>query len=304
MTQSFLPSMRELVSRQLRKRGMSQSRISSLLGTTQASVSMYLSSDPKRAYDSLAALHVSRADADLLAMRLSTAVLEGPVEGVRALTTIWAGLLGRGLVCDAHRALRPALADCDVCMVEYGAYRGERERNVSDVREAVKMLEASPDFADIMPEVSVNIASASPGAKSPSDVVAVPGRVVKVRGRARAMLPPEAGASVHMAKVLLLAMSRRPELRACINVRHDRRMDGILRKAGMKVLVVRGDPGPRVDDPTVSALETKLKEAQGRFDALVEQGGRGLEPNVYLFARGAAEAAELAIKLAREYSAD
>ncbi len=40
---TFLPSMRALVARRLKEDGLSQGRIASLLGLTQASVSSYLS---------------------------------------------------------------------------------------------------------------------------------------------------------------------------------------------------------------------------------------------------------------------
>ena len=303
MTQSFLPSMRQLVARRLRDKGMSQNRISSLLGITQASVSLYLSSDVKKAYASLAALNVSGADADRLSAQLSTAVTDGPVEGVRAIASIWGGLLGRGLACDAHRAMYPELADCDVCISEYGMRPVGHAENVADVSDAVRTLEGSPEFVAIMPEVSVNIASASEGASTPADVVAVPGRVVKARGRARATLPPEPGASVHMARVLLLAMSRRPEHRACINVRYDGKMGELMRREGIRPLAVRGVRKPGVDDPTVAAMEEGLKAYRGVFDAVIEEGGGGIEPNVYLFAKSAREAAELAIRLAKSYSA-
>ena len=303
MTQSFLPSMRQLVARRLRDRGMSQNRISSLLGITQASVSLYLSSDVKRAYASLAALNVTIGDADRLSAQLSSAVTDGPVEGVKTMTSIWNGLLGRGLVCDAHRGVYPELAGCDVCISEYGMRPGGMAENVADVSDAVRALEGSPEFVAIMPEVSVNIASAANGATNPADVVAVPGRVVRARGRARATLPPEPGASVHMARVLLLAMSRRPGHRACINVRYDGKMGDLLRREGIRPLAVRGVRGPGIDDPTVAAMEKALRSHRERFDAVVEEGGGGIEPNVYLFAKGARDAAELAVRLAKSYSA-
>jgi predicted fused transcriptional regulator/phosphomethylpyrimidine kinase/predicted transcriptional regulator len=303
MTQAFLPSMRQLVALRLRARGMSQNRIAVLLGTTQASVSMYLSSSPDRAYAALARLSVSKGEADGYSSRLALAVGDGAAEGVRAFEAIWWDLLGKGAVCRAHRELYPSLAECDVCVVKYGGGDGEKEAAVAEVAEAVRILEGSPDFVAVMPEVSVNVACAAGDASTPADVVAVPGRIVRVRGRARAMLPPEAGASVHMARVLLLARSRHPVLRACINLRYDPRMAAAMRKAGLRALAVSGAALAEAEDPTVEALERELRSSRGRFDAVVEQGGGGLEPNVYLFAEGAREAAEAAIRLARIYSA-
>ncbi len=303
MTQAFLPAMRQLVAARLRSRGLTQSRISSLLGTTQASVSLYLSSDAEDAYAAFSALHVGREEADSYALRLSEAVSTTPKDGVETLAAIWKGLLGRGSVCDAHRALHPSLSGCDFCVVEYGRGRGEKDEAIAEVADAVRLLEGSSDFVAVMPEVSVNIACAAGDASSPSDIVAVPGRIVKVRGRAKAMLPPEAGASVHMARVLLLARSRHRELRACINLRYDRRMEEAMRRGGVRALTLTAVSRPRTDDPTVAALKKMLRSSRERFDAVVEGGGEGIEPNVYLFAKGAKEVAGLAIKLARAYSA-
>jgi predicted fused transcriptional regulator/phosphomethylpyrimidine kinase len=80
-------------------------------------------------------------------------------------------------------------------------------------------------------------------------------------------------------------------------------MEALLRKAGLRTLAVRGVPRPGVEDPTVAAMESRLKDSRGRFDALIDEGGSGIEPNVYLFAKGAHEAAALALRLARAYSA-
>ncbi|MDG6988900.1 MAG: hypothetical protein JRN21_06190 [Nitrososphaerota archaeon] len=303
MSEVFLPSVRQLVAARLRSRGYSQNRIGSLLGTTQASVSVYLSSDQGRAYSLLSRLSVSKAEADRYADLLAEAAVLSPVDGVRALADIWDSLLARGWACPAHREMYPDLSGCDVCLREYGGSRSSRAQAVAEVKEAVKMLEASPWFVAVMPEVSVNVACAPDDAESPSDVVAVPGRIVRVRDRAKGMLPPEAGASAHMAKVLLLARARRPAFRACINLRYDGAMAAVMKKAGLKAVVLGGDRAAGHDDPTVEALAKKLGSRRGAFDAVVDEGGAGIEPNVYLFSGGAREVAELAIRLAKGYSA-
>ncbi len=302
MTQSFLPAIRQLVAIRLRSQGLSQSRISGLLGTTQASVSLYLSADPERAYSVLERFALSKQEADDKAGLLADAAMRGAVDGTAALSAVWASLLGNGLACSFHRELYPSLSGCDVCIKQFGQ-RGSRSAIVAEVAEAVRMLEGSPDFVSVMPEVSVNIACALEDAVSPSDVVAIPGRIVRVRGRAKAMLPPEPGASAHMSRVLLLAKSRRKELRACVNVRYDRRMAEAMKKVRLRS-VSMGEHSRRAgEDPTAEALERRLASTNDPFDAIVDKGGSGIEPNVYLFAKGAKEAAGLALKLARAYSA-
>ncbi|HYB45311.1 MAG TPA: thiamine-phosphate synthase family protein, partial [Nitrososphaerales archaeon] len=170
MVQVFLPAMRQLVARELRSQGLSQSRISSMLGVTQASVSLYLSSKPERAYSDLESLSVQREEADRNATLLAEDVKRSPVYGVETLGSLWRGMLGRGRVCEAHRRVYPSLSQCDVCVKEYG----ERERDaagaIDQVAAAVRMLESSQSLVSVMPEVSVNLAYAPPGAASAEDV--------------------------------------------------------------------------------------------------------------------------------------
>ncbi len=303
MTQAFLPAMRQLVAVRLRSQGLSQSRISGLLGTTQASVSLYLSADPKKAYSVLARFSLSKEEAEAKAALLADSVRAGPEGAVGVLYSIWATLLGNGSACGYHRELHPSLAECDVCIRELGERAGTRSALVAEVTEAVRMLEGSPDFVRVMPEVSVNIACAGEDAASPADVVAVPGRIVRVRDRAKAMLPPEAGASEHMSKVLLIARGYRRELRACINIRYDGRMAAVMKRLRLRTISIGARARSGTEDATAGVLQTKLASATGPFDAIVDEGGRGIEPNVYLFAGGAREAAELALRIARTYSA-
>jgi hypothetical protein len=302
MTETFLPGIRHLVSIQLRSRGLSQTRISTLLGVTQASVSLYLSSDPKKAYGLLSRFSVSRTEADRDSSLLADALQKNPVEGVQTLNRIWAGLLGAGAACTAHREMYPFLVGCEFCIREYGG-RGAVSEAVSEVAEAVRLLEESFDFVSVMPEVSVNIACAVGEATTPREVVAIPGRIVRVRDRARAMLPPEPGASTHMARVLLLARGRQAEFRACINLRYDDRMAAVLRHSDLRVITIGKHSSLGATDPTAEAFERRLRSPITHFDALVDEGGNGIEPNVYLFARSAREVARFAIRLARAYSA-
>jgi len=303
MTGVFLPAMRHLVAIRLRSKGLSQNKISSVLGVTQASVSLYLSSDPERAYGMLSRLSIPRSRADMDSALLAEDIARGPVHGVRTLNRIWTGVLGSGAACAAHREMYPSLADCDFCIREYGAKQGSLSEVVSEVAEAARMLEDSPEFIKIMPEVSVNIACAAPGATTPGDVVAIPGRIVRVRERAKAMLPPEAGASAHMSRVLLLVMKKRPQLKACINVRYDRKMGRIIGKSGLRTITIGNYPLADQEDPTADALEKKLMSTSVPFEAIIDEGGAGIEPNVYLFAKGARKAVELALRLGKAYSA-
>ena len=303
MVDAFLPSVRMLVAKELRRQGSSQGRIAAALGVTQASVSHYLSARTDEAYSSLAAFHVTREEADRYATLLTEDAKRNAAYAVETLGRIWTAMLGKGAVCDAHRGAVPALADCDYCIRAF-VDRNDKERGaLSEVAAAVRSIESSSAFGAAMPEVSVNLACLSGDSRSAEDVVAVPGRIVKVRGSAKAMRHPEFGASGHMARMLLLARTHDGSLRAAINLRYDGRMARVLRRLRLRVLEIGGYSGLERGDPTIGALRERLAGSKAAFDVVVDRGGRGIEPNVYFFGRDAAGVAALAISAAELYSA-
>ncbi len=302
MVQQFLPAIRLLVARSLRGQGYSQTKISSMLGITQASVSLYGSSSAQKAYLTLASLSVGREDADRYAALLSEDLKRNPVYAVETLITLWTTLLGKGAICEAHRRAYPSLAQCDFCIREFGRTKGERSDAIALVTEAVKMIEGSPTFVSVMPEVSVNIAFLAGDSESPEDVVAVPGRIVRVKDSARAMQRPAPGASKHMAGVLLLVRKRRRDVRAAVNLRYDARIAATLKTLGLRTLAIGGYPPSKGEDPTLGALTSRLLASKGDFDAIVDTGSRGIEPNLYLFGSDPREVAKLAIEISEKYS--
>src|SRR3989442_11985483 len=190
MVETVLPAMRAMVARKLHAEGLSQSKIAGLLGLTQASVSLYLSQDQAHHMSSLSDLGISAEEADRYSSLLSEDLRRNPVYAVSTLYSIWSDLLGRGSMCSAHRSDYPLLAQCEMCMATFGPKHIQVSEAIDLVSRAVTMLESSSLFVHIMPEVSVNIAYAHGEAATIGDVVAVPGRIVKVRDRARSLMKP------------------------------------------------------------------------------------------------------------------
>ncbi len=301
MVETFLPAMRAMVARRLHAEGLSQSKIAGFLGITQASISLYLSQDQTRHMSSLSDLGISAEEADRYSSLLSEDLKRNPVYAVSTLYSIWSDLLGRGSMCSAHRSDYPFLAQCEMCMGTFGPKETQSSEAIDLVSRAVTMIESSGIFVHIMPEVSVNIAYVHGDASTIGDVVAVPGRIVKVRDRARSLMKPEFGASTHLAKILLEARRRMKEYRAVMNLRYDEKMGSELSKLRLRRLVMGGSY-PKVADPVVEVLTRQMKESSGPFDVIVDSGGSGIEPSLYLFAIDPVEVARLALKIARLYS--
>ncbi|MDG6926078.1 MAG: hypothetical protein JRN09_05950 [Nitrososphaerota archaeon] len=294
MVESFLPAMREMVAKNLASEGWSQGKIATAMGVTQASVSLYLKSTGK-SQALLEPLGISNDQASLYASLLAEDLRKNPVYAVSTLYSLWSDALGRGALCPAHRREHPSLADCNMCVLKFGTQAEAGEDAIEKVAAAVKLLEGSSSFVRVMPEVSVNVAYAPVGASSVDDVVAVPGRIVKVRGMPRSFMKPEYGASTHVASVLLAVLSSDASKRAAINLRFEPKMEKIIHREGLRILRVGG--GTRL----LESLKDALSTSPGP-DAVIDPGGQGTEPGLYLFADGPAAVAELALRLARSYA--
>ncbi len=303
MVSTFLPAIRQLVTRKLSAEGFSQSKIASMLGITQASVSLYLHKfEQREAYSSFAVFSISKEEADRYASLLAEDMARRPLDGVETLVTIWNGLLGRGQACGEHRRLFPSLAECDVCIKVFGSSGPKAQVAPDRVSQAVKLLESSRSFVAIMPEVSVNIAYAEGEASSPEEVVAIPGRIVRVGSFAKSLSRPEYGASSHLARLLILVKSRRTDVQAVMNLRFDARMVAVIRRLRLKILRTGGEYPKEGEDRIVEGMKVRIANAKG-YDAIVDEGGFGVEPSLYLLGSDPINLARLAIKISKEYLA-
>jgi len=303
MVDSFLPSMRALVARRLKRDGLSQGKIASLLGLTQASVSSYLSSTAAKQSEVLSNLGLSLEEGETYAALLAEDLKNNPTYAVSTLYSIWSRILGGGDACAFHRSEYPFLATCEVCLKVFGPERGEAGGPIDHVASAVRSIEGSSLFVRVMPEVSVNVAYAPEGAKSAEELVAVPGRIVKVKGQARSFMKPEYGASTHLAAILLEVERKSPHLRASLNLRFDERMSRVLSKLGVSHLTIGRSYPKGSQDKVLGALRERLAGRDvGGFEAVVDLGGEGVEPSLYLFSEDAISLVRRALEIAREFS--
>jgi predicted fused transcriptional regulator/phosphomethylpyrimidine kinase/predicted transcriptional regulator len=304
MVDSFLPAMRALVARRLKEDGLSQGRIASLLGLTQASVSSYLSTPFAKRTAALLDLGVTADDADTYAALLAEDLKNNPVYAVATLYSIWNKLIGGGNACSSHRSEYPFLATCDVCMKVFGPEKTRGEGDVAHVETAVRLIEGSSIFVHVMPEISVNIAYATKDAKSVDEVVAIPGRIVKVKGRSRSFMRPEFGASTHLAMILLEVERGNSRLRAAMNLRYDTRMAKILRKLRIRHVSIGQTYPEGAQDKVLGAVRARLSSPPRirDFEAIVDLGGERVEPSLYLFAEDAVKVVERALEIAKRYS--
>jgi predicted fused transcriptional regulator/phosphomethylpyrimidine kinase len=106
-----------------------------------------------------------------------------------------------------------------------------------------------------------------------------------------------------MAKVLLAARSIDPSITSALNLRHDSKMQRVLNQ--LKVEHVVNAPRRKdrqvSDESIVESMKLNLQKLGRVTPCIVDTGGYGIEPILYLFDRSAEGAVKLALKLANEY---
>lgn len=299
MVQVFLPAMRGLVALELRKGGMSQSRIAMLLGITQAAVSLYLSKDAAYYKKKLQSIGVPLDEIDKLVKLISNDVLKSAGKVNEIFYAFWKGILSRGLLCDYHKSLYPSLSECDMCLKAQTYPSIEHTEVLRDLEHALYILEGASYFVRLIPEVAVNIAVSLKDAKSEMDVAAIPGRIVALKDRPKPMSRPEFGASKHMAKVLLRVRTVKNDIRAVMNIKCDESIELTTKKLGMNVAYTEKG-GVSDEEAVIDAVAAAFKK-HGELDVVFDKGGVGLEPMTYVFGKSATDVVRKALRIARSY---
>lgn len=284
----FLPTFRSMLAEELRGRDLTQSEVADLLGISQSAVSKYSHGDVERQEEVL----VDRRVIDLIT-RLGEGLAGGEMSRVQALveTEILIRQLERGdLLAELHEESMPELAsyDGDFAIHDDDSSLRVTERALGSVRRGLRILENASGFASLIPAVGSNLVECLPNATSIDDVVAVPGRILDVKGRATVPAEPEFGASGHVASVLLAAREAGSDARAALNIQYSSETIDHLETMGMRTAAF--DPEMEL----VAAIDEATDGTDEPVDVLYQSGGFGIEPAVYLIGRDATTTAEIA----------
>lgn len=186
----------------------------------------------------------------------------------------------------------------------------QKDLLLGNVTRALIMLEDSPDFALLMPEVRVNMVYALSEAQSPEDVVAVDGRITAVKGVIRTAGLPRFGASNHMARLMMEIRKYEPGINAGINFRCDKDVIEVVKKycKEKKLLfgwIDRTKEPVEVTEKEGGSMPWKVKylvENYGGIPSFFYEGdGWGKEPLFVALGKDAVEATEMALEITRRY---
>ncbi|MGQ9498925.1 MAG: bifunctional hydroxymethylpyrimidine kinase/phosphomethylpyrimidine kinase [Dissulfurimicrobium sp.] len=178
----------------------------------------------------------------------------------------------------------------------------ERFDVIRRLEEAADHLSSLPCRA-LVPEVQINIGYSLPWPDSIMDVAAFPGRIIGFKDGAKAVSCPEFGASSHVARIILTAMSFDPAFRSAMNIRFDGNYIKRAVRLGLTVQEFSRDEEPEEvrirEGSTLSWGVRKAIERAGRVpDLIFDLGAVGKEPMIRLIGKEPAEVVEKALKIA------
>ncbi|NIQ03671.1 MAG: bifunctional hydroxymethylpyrimidine kinase/phosphomethylpyrimidine kinase, partial [Nitrospinaceae bacterium] len=163
-----------------------------------------------------------------------------------------------------------------------GLYQSEERWDLqARMTRAVERLKASR-IGRLVPEVQSNLGMALEGARTDEEVIAFPGRIIKLGEDIVTVAPPRFGASRHVAHVILTAMRHDPSQRAVMNIQFSPTLLTACRKLKFKLgqFDRAGEPR-RVKEKEGSSLEWGTDRAIRKCgfvpDVIYDRGGPGKE---------------------------
>jgi hydroxymethylpyrimidine/phosphomethylpyrimidine kinase len=100
--------------------------------------------------------------------------------------------------------------------------------------DAVKQLQQA-HIGHLIPEVQSNFGYALEGAVTPEDVLAFPGRIIRLDNSIVAISSPQPGASQHIAKIILTVLKYNQRFRSAMNIKYSRHTIERCKTAGFAI---------------------------------------------------------------------
>jgi len=151
--------------------------------------------------------------------------------------------------------------NCNACM---NLGTENKDNIINNIKKAISTLEKANPI-ELMPEVSINIAMCKNNAKTKAEVASIPGRIVKINNKIKASNQPEFNSSNHLANLLLKTKQKNPEINAIINIKYSKDIE--------------------------KSLRSKTS------DIIIDKGGFGIEPCIYILGKDAIDVVNKAIKI-------
>ena len=178
----------------------------------------------------------------------------------------------------------------------------EREGVLRALETALEKLTQEP-LGALIPEVRSNLGYALPGGARYEEIAAVPGRISQVGDRVIACRNPAFGASRHIARVIMAAMIRDPDMRSAMNIKYTPEIIRKCRKLRLRLSRFDRSDEPRSIKTKEGAslswgIDALLKNKKIIPDIIYDLGDTGKEPMVRVIGRNPLEVAKKVLQIA------
>ena len=263
----WLDRLHQHVAKDLRSKGWSQTEIADILGSTQSTISR----------------HVQKPTIQLSASADEAMVDSWASELSQALSSIGpnANVVRQRLIVEMQFGGNQTLR-FDKTLTGLDLDSGQLERAL------LRRLEWAIGRLDVkriqhtIPAVGMNIASCIKGARSAQQVAAFPGRIAIVNGKLRHHETPAFGVSNHLASVLIQAHTMNEAKTSIINLRPEI-VDEKVNLATIKKIC------DQLGYSFATCKKGKLVGSHSKLDIILDEGGYGWEPSLYVLAHNPLE---------------
>lgn len=263
----WLDRLHQHVAKDLRSKGWSQTEIADILGSTQSTISR----------------HVQKPTIQLSASADEAMVDSWASELSQALSSIGpnANVVRQRLIVEMQFGGNQTLR-FDKTLTGLDLDSGQLERAL------LRRLEWAIGRLDVkriqhtIPAVGMNIASCIKGARNAQQVAAFPGRIAIVNGKLRHHETPAFGVSNHLASVLIQAHTMNEAKTSIINLRPEI-VDEKVNLAHIKKIC------DQLGYSFATCKKGKLVGSHSKLDIILDEGGYGWEPSLYVLAHNPLE---------------
>jgi hypothetical protein len=299
VTQVLLPLVRGLVAQKLTSE-MTQKEAAAKMGVSQPTVSSYLKS-LKKMETSAFAEYLDNPAVQTLIGKITTQIMndEPLTTTINSFCSTCVSLRISGATCREHFIQLPDLLhNCRAYLpIAETHVIEERQKVLLDLEKALTLINENPSFVKLLPEVRANLCQSIPHPENINDVAAIPGRITKIRGKAKALLPPEFSVSKHTAKLLLVLKDIQPQLHSAIGIIYNEEIDSAFDQLQIPYQKFSNEFFTTLlTEETCSKTVTKtfinwvIEATQTQsFICIINKGGIGIEPISYLFGINAIE---------------
>jgi hydrogenase maturation factor/predicted fused transcriptional regulator/phosphomethylpyrimidine kinase len=169
-----------------------------------------------------------------------------------------------------------------------------------ELEETVNRL-CQRELAPLLPEIGANIAYAAADSETLDQVAGIPGRIIRVKGKAVASTAPEMGASTYMGNTLLTVRKYFPEARCVINLRNNETIRRACRKGDYRIAEMPVPEGYRQSDEDFARdLEAVLRSCGELPDVIAIPDRLNLEKLILLLGRTLEELEEKIMRITQE----